>query len=241
MKQYTAVLFCLMGFSAFAAASELKEFEAKGLTRVSVENTSGQVSISATDGAKASVVATKIKFSDQCKMTLNRSDNRLMIKVEKTSGLLSKGECEVDFQVKVPKAVDLDLITGSGNLTIQGIQGDLVFKLGSGDVSANGRFRNIDGKSGSGRIALKGLIGGGELKTGSGDIDLSFATASLKGEFDLKTGSGNATVQFPKGAKVKTSFEAGSGGLSNELGDHPDAPFKLSMKAGSGNLKIGSY
>jgi hypothetical protein len=46
---------------------------------------------------------------------------------------------------------------------------------------------------------------------------------------------------FPKGTKVKTSYKAGSGEMSNELGDNPEAAFKVSMKAGSGDLKIKSY
>jgi hypothetical protein len=35
--------------------------------------------------------------------------NKLVVKVEKTSSLFSTEECDVDFQVNVPKAVDLDL------------------------------------------------------------------------------------------------------------------------------------
>ena len=242
MNKYTLVLISLACSSALAAPTpESKDFDSKGLSSVSVENTSGNIAISSMNGTKATVVATKNKFSDRCKMSVDRSGNKLVIKLEKTSSLFSAEECNIDFQVNVPKTVDLDLAVGSGNLTVKGIQGILVFKVGSGDISAEGTFKKIDGKSGSGNIAIKGLTGGGELKTGSGEIDLTYAINSLKGELDLKTGSGNATIKFPKGTKVKTSFKAGSGELSNELGDSPESTFKVSMKAGSGDLKIKSY
>lgn len=240
MKRYTLALISLVCCLAFAAP-ESKVFESKGLIGVSVENTSGKVVISSTEDAKVTVVATKNKFSDKCKMTVERSGNKLVIKVEKTSSFFSTEVCDVDFQVNVPKAVDLDLAAGSGDLTVNGIQGDLTFIVGSGDILANGTFKKIDGKSGSGNIAIKGLTGGGELKTGSGEIDLTYLVSSLNGELDLKSGSGDAMILFPKGTKVKTSYKTGSGELSNELGDYPEAAFKISMKAGSGDLKIKSY
>ena len=46
---------------------------------------------------------------------------------------------------------------------------------------------------------------------------------------------------FLKGTKVKTIYKSGSGELSNELGNNIGAAFKVSMKAGSGDLKIKSY
>lgn len=240
MNKVVLILIFLIGCSALAT-SEPKEFEVKDLTGVSVENTSGKVFITETDGSKAYVVATKNKFGDKCKMTVERSGNKLVIKLEKTSSFFSTEECNVDFQVKVPKNVDLNITLGSGNLTVKGIHGDLAFKIGSGDILADGTFRKISGFSGSGKIALRGLIGGGELKTGSGDMDLTYAVASLNGELELKTGSGRTTILFPKGAKIKTNFKAGSGKLSNELGDTPEASFKVSMKTGSGDLNIKSY
>ena len=238
--KFALVLISMISGAAFAA-QESKEFESNGINTVLVENTSGNVSISATDANKAAVVATKNRFSDQCKMTVDRSGHKLVIKVEKVSRFFNTEECNVDFQVKVPQSTNLDLTIGSGDLLIKGVQGTLNFKMGSGNISADGNFQKAEGKSGSGKIVLKGLSGGGNIMSGSGDIDLMYASGALKGELDLKTGSGDAIVLFPKGTQVKTSFTAGVGELSNELGDNPRAKFKVSMKAGSGNLKIKSY
>ncbi len=220
---------------------ETKEFEAKGLNSVLVENNAGKVAVTATDSQNATVVTTNNKVSDKCKITMDRSGTKLIIKVKSTNSLFSNNQCDVDFQVNVPTAVDLDLIVGSGNITVNGIQGDLTFKVGSGDISADGSFKKIDGVTGSGKIVLKGLAGGGKLKSGSGEIDLTYGVNSLVGELDLKIGSGNASILFPKGTKLKTSFKAGVGELSNGLGESTGAAFKVSMEAGSGNLKIKSY
>lgn len=238
MKKSILILISLIGCASFAA-SETVEFEAKGLRAVSVDNTTGNVTILTTDGPKATVVATKHKFSDACRMTVDRAGNRLVIKVENTSN--NYYECHVEFQVAVPKEVDLNLVIGSGNLLVNDTQGELAFRVGSSNVLADGTFKKIDGRTGSGNVEVKGLTGGGEVRTGSGEIDLTYVVSSLDGDLDLRTGSGNAIISFPKGSKVKTTFKAGSGELSNELGDDPAATFKVSMTAGSGNLKIKSF
>lgn len=242
MKKSQFVLISLICSSAFAAPTpETKEFEAKGLNSVVVENTSGKVNIAAVDSAKATVVTTKNKFSDKCKITMDRTGTKLVIKVKSTNGLFSNNPCDIDFQVNIPKAVDLDLTVGSGSIAVNGIQGELEFKVGSGDILADGTFKKIDGITGSGKIVLKGLAGPGKLKSGSGQIDLTYGVSSLNGELDLKTGSGDVSILFPKGSRLKTSFKAGVGELSNELGESQAATFKVSMEAGSGNLKIKSY
>lgn len=246
MKYFILFLF-LVALSSHAtwAASETQEFDSKNLTEVVVENTSGKVFISEDSGPKATVLITKKQFSDQCKVTTDRTSgkggNKLILKVEQ----ISNSPCEVDFDIKVSKAVNLDLMIGSGNFVIKGIQGALAFKIGSGDLVADGLFKTVTGRSGSGDVEIKGLAGGGELQTGSGDVNLTFADSgvgkTLAGKMDLRTGSGNAEILFPKGTKIKTRFFAGSGHFTNELGDDPGAKFHLSMKAGAGDLKVRSY
>lgn len=214
-----------------------QEFDIAGLKGLEIDAHSGSVMIQASSDQKVKVVATKKDFSEKCRLTMEKKDDEIEINVKKT-GLFSRAECEVDFEIQVPRMVDLDVEMGSGNLTVRGVEGELDFKVGSGQVTADGVFRKVDGKSGSGDLSIRGLSGGGELKAGSGNIDLTFATSNLKGEMDIKTGSGNATVSLPKGTSVNSNLKAGSGTMTNEMKNDPNAPFKVSMKAGSGNLII---
>jgi DUF4097 and DUF4098 domain-containing protein YvlB len=234
------LLLALTMTSCFAfAQTEIKEFDAQGMKVVSIKNTSGKVSLKPTTGAKAIVAIAKNKFSDSCKMTVEKTSNTLWVEVKSTSIL--SDTCDVDFDIQVPKEMDMNLAVGSGNLKIEGLEGALIYKIGSGEITADGTFRSVDGKSGSGNVDVKGLTGGGEIKTGSGEVNLKFTSAPVNGIIDLKTGSGDAKLYFPKTAKIKTSFAAGSGELSNELGETADASFKVSMKAGSGDLNIKTY
>ncbi|MBX7232717.1 MAG: DUF4097 domain-containing protein [Bdellovibrionales bacterium] len=235
---YKSVVACLFLFSGFAYASvENKEFSADGLKSLVVENTSGEVRVSVSSDGKVYVAADKIEFEKNCTLTVDKSGKELIAKVEQ-KGWFNSDSCKVNFEIKVPKTVALDLKSGSGDLFVTGTKGKVDVKVGSGDIKVDADVDQLDGKSGSGSIEVTGLLGNAAVKTGSGTVTLSYKSAPSKGELDIKTGSGNATVFFPSTTKVMTDFKAGSGKVYNELGDTSDASFRISMKAGSGNLKI---
>ena len=233
MKNLISVIIMIFTSHTFA---ETKGFDLIGISKIEVNNTSGVVNVTAVDTGKATVIPTKKKFGDHCKMTIDKKGNTLLVEVEKTG--IYKKDCEVDFNITAPRSVVLDIDSGSGDLKIKGTRGDLSFGVGSGTVEVDAEVKNLDGKSGSGNISIIGLTSGGSLKTGSGQINLVYKVAPLPGELHINTGSGDAEISLPKTAKVRTSFITGSGELTNELGDSPDSKFKISMMAGSGDLHI---
>jgi len=216
----------------------IHEFDAKGLSSLVVENPSGTIQISAMDGSKAKVSATKVKFGEKCSMIIEKDGNSVLTVKVKNKSLLGGEDCQVNFDVRVPKAINLDVKNGSGAVAIHGISGALDFKNGSGDLSADGTFNKLNAMTGSGSLTIKGLVSGGELKSGSGNLSLSFKDKKLSGELNLVTGSGSVTLQFLKGTQIRTQATIGSGELKNQLGETPNAPFSVNAVVGSGNLEI---
>lgn len=229
------IVIIALGLSSLANA-ETKEFDLVDISKVKFNNGSGDVSITAVDSGKATVTATKRQFGEHCKLTIDKRGNTLFVEVEKTG--VFKDHCKVDFNITAPKTATLSLNSGNGDIKVKGTSGDLSFSVGSGSVDVDAEVKKLEGKSGSGDLSIKGLTSGGTLKTGSGKINLVYNVAPTLGELDIKTGSGDAEIVLPKTAKVRTSFTAGSGELTNELGDTPDSKFKISMKTGSGDLHI---
>lgn len=242
--QYSYSLLSLSVFflssTQFVHGSELHQFDSHNVARVEVVNTSGKVELHGIGSGRTEVIADKVKFGDQCRMTIENRESTLFVKVERSQAVVfgSNDACEVNFKLAVPKAAALNLVSGSGDLDIRQTTGNLDFTVGSGSVRVDGNVQNLDGKAGSGDVSIKGLTSGGRLKTGSGRIHLTYAIAPSFGELNIKSGSGNAEIAIPKDAKIKTSFMAGGGHLTNELGDTPDSHFHISMMAGSGNLHI---
>ncbi len=237
-----ASLVFVTGVEAKAAGSvvETKEFPTAGLSNLEATNRSGAIRITADRGAKAKVRVSKTVWAPTCVLTLERVDDRLVVRVEQ-SGFVDSDDCRADVDIRVPKSVNLTIAEGSGTVDIKGIEGKLDFKIGSGNLKADGQFAIVSGESGSGDVTVKGLVGGGKLDSGSGNFEVRFAKTALKGELEINVASGNAKLFFPKGTKVQSHLTVASGKVVNELGDSENADFKVAMKAASGNLTIKSY
>lgn len=237
------------------SATETKVFDAKGLERLKLDNTSGDVKITLSTDGKAHVAATKVKFENGCKYEAKKSGDTLDVEVEKKRRFAS-GTCKVNLEIKVPKEIALRLRMGSGNLDVQGTKGEVDIRTGSGDakfnvetaklkgvvgsgsLKASGTVGVVDLRTGSGDIEVAGLTGDSYVTTGSGDVTLTYKTAPTKGRITLKSGSGDTTVYLPAATKLLTTVKSGSGKIYNEIGDSQDASFIISMKSGSGSLKV---
>lgn len=235
MRLLLSLLLALVVTPAFAA--EKKEFDAKDLQALKVDNSSGKIDIIAGNGPKATVDIDKVNFNDSCKLEVARKEATLIVDVRQPSSFFSRKSCDVNLKITVPKNVTVDISNGSGNLSLKGIEGKTVFKLGSGDVNIDAPLKDFSGKTGSGDVALKNLSGGGDIASGSGNVEARYAKIP-QGELTVRTGSGDVQVMLPKGSKVKTSYFSGAGDLTNEVGDTPGAPFIVNVKSGSGDLKI---
>ncbi|HRO66997.1 MAG TPA: hypothetical protein PL182_05485, partial [Pseudobdellovibrionaceae bacterium] len=64
---------------AIAATTESKDFDAKTIREIEVENTSGSVKITGTDEARATVTAEKVKFDDKCRLDIPQKGNKLSV------------------------------------------------------------------------------------------------------------------------------------------------------------------
>jgi len=219
------------------APPEFREYQAIGVDKIHIENTSGKITVSPMAIDKVEISATKRKFSDKCSYQTEKTEyNEIHVKVERSIG----EDCEVDVDIKVPKDADLNIWSGSGPVQISDMEGNLIFNLGSGSVTAKGKFKKVDGKSGSGAVDIAGLTTGGTISVGSGPVNLRYLDYPT-GRMDVKTGNGDANISFPKGSKVNASLSTGSGDVVNEIGTYESAEFGLSVKTGSGDLKIKAY
>ncbi|MEZ4870711.1 MAG: DUF4097 family beta strand repeat-containing protein [Bdellovibrionales bacterium] len=214
-----------------------KEFQGSDLKELKVFNLSGDIVVSASKGNQAKVIANKTTFEPNCNLIIDKRGALLMVEVSR-NGIFESDICNVHFNIEIPEKISLNIKSGSGDLEIFGTKGNVALKSGNGDTKISAEVIDLQANLGSGSIEVDGIVGSADLETGSGDISLNYAIAPQSGEVEIKAGSGNAVLIFPKDTKLSTKYSSGSGDLVNDLGDSTDAQFKVSMKAGSGNLKI---
>ena len=237
----------------------VQEYDASTLKTLIVKNSSGDINITASKGTQAIIAADTKDLSEKCKLIQKIKNDQLIIEVQaNNSGWFNFSSCDIDFDIKVPAATALHLNGDSSNLNISQISGAIEFKLGSGTVSIDALSSKISGTTGSGSIQVKGRVADTVLKTGSGSItalgltgnaivesgsgslEVTYKDLIEPGKLEMNTGSGSADLYLPKGMRVATSLETGSGGITNNVQSTDDANFKVIMRSGSGSLNLAT-
>jgi DUF4097 and DUF4098 domain-containing protein YvlB len=221
------------------AAAQTRSFKADGVRALKIEAEAGDVEVRA--GKELAVEVTANDKPERCALTLERRGDALFLKAESVSkgfslGLHVNEGCGAGFRVTAPAALSLDASVGSGKIAVTARRGALVLRAGSGDVTLDGVAGDVDVKTGSGGVA-GAVLGRVSARTGSGDVKLTWSAAP-EGRVDVKTGSGDVALSFPKGTKLRASQVSGSGTARNGLGDSPDAKLAVSIVTGSGNSTI---
>lgn len=236
------VVLCSLGLSfatpVFADQDvETKEFDAKSINALDLNNLSGNIDLSPARNGKASVTATKVEFSDACSMHVGLQGKTLQVRVDKNEFLSNKA-CKVNFAIALPSDSALTISTASGDVSLAGMTGELNFKSASGSVNGVSELTKVSARTASGDIELKNIIGPVELRTASGDIVLGFKKLPSKGGVEISTASGSSEITLPRDSKFATSFTAASGKLKNIFAETPNASFKILARSASGDLTI---
>ncbi|HEX4814012.1 MAG TPA: DUF4097 family beta strand repeat-containing protein [Nonomuraea sp.] len=185
------------------------------VTRLRLDAQEGDAVIIEGAGAAVRVVEThRWSGGDQPKAR-HRVEGGVLLVDHDCSGWSS---CSVDYKIEIPKGLPLDLDSGSGNLTLRGLTGDLRIHVGSGDVDASG-------------LSVKNVV----AEAGSGNIDLRYAAAP--GNAKIEVGSGDIVLNVPDGAYA-VSTDTGSGAADVKVKKDAAAPNKLSLASGSGDISV---
>jgi DUF4097 and DUF4098 domain-containing protein YvlB len=158
-------------------------------------------------------------------------------------------DVSISYELVVPVRSTIAANTGSGGVTIRGVQGDVRANTGSGSVTLSAIQGEVYAKTGSGSIRASQISGPFDGETGSGSIDL---TLQGSGDVSLSTGSGSIDATGVRGAlravsgsgwidvdgemRGRWELQTGSGGVTVAL--PAQAAFNLVARAGSGRVTI---
>lgn len=130
------------------------------------------------------------------------------------------GSCSVDYKIEIPKGLAVDLDSGSGDVTLRTLSGELDANLGSGDLEG----RDLTGKK-------------VYVKAGSGNVELKYGTAP--DSVELESGSGDISLLVPDvGYNVKKDI--GSGDVNVGVKSDPGSPRRMTLTTGSGDLAVSA-
>lgn len=190
-----------------------------------VEIGKGTVEVQATDTTESTVEVTG-RDADQVRVDLTR-DQLSVIAPKQRTGFMA-GDSALRFVVTIPQASQLNIKTGSADVTVTGTVGASQVKSGSGDVRLETLGAPALVETGSGDVKIDDAGAELRIKSGSGDVSVAHAASAVS----VSTGSGDVEIGSSNGpAVVKT----GSGDLKVI-----EADSDISMATGSGDLVIGT-
>lgn len=120
----------------------------------------------------------------------------------------------------------VDASSGSGNQHVANIGGEARARTGSGEIELNSIGGNSHATAGSGSIRAVGIAGGLTASSGSGNIKLEQTAA---GDVEISTGSGDIEI---RGAKGSVRATTGSGSIHAQ--GRPTGDWRL--RSGSGDV-----
>lgn len=148
--------------------------------------------------------------------------------------------CSVDLVVTVPRHVAASIDTGSGDVFVHGLDGNVSVDTGSGDVLAaalsGAKFR---GDTGSGDVRGEAISSVEvEACTGSGDVELGLAGATGAIDVYVDTGSGDVDLTVPRGA-YRVEWDTGSGDfVASDIELSRTASDRIRVDTGSGDIAV---
>ncbi|WP_246059754.1 DUF4097 family beta strand repeat-containing protein [Herbidospora galbida] len=127
-------------------------------------------------------------------------------------------DCSIDYDVQVPKGLNVKVDTGSGEITLRALSGPVDVSTGSGEVDASGLLAKTF-----------------RAEAGSGSVEAKFGAAP--DSVTIETGSGDGIAWVP-GGTYHATLETGSGEQTLEVANDPSAAKKIVIQSGSGDSKV---
>ncbi|HVS30814.1 MAG TPA: hypothetical protein VMS98_05105 [Thermoanaerobaculia bacterium] len=204
-------------FGCRETASRRVSENAAGVTRVVVIGRAGSLRIAGQPGAtqvtaSGTACSSDARFLEQVRLDLRRNGSEVVIEavIPERVAIFSWTGASLDFEVSLPAHLPLDVRDGSGGLEIRNV-GELEVVDGSGEIEIYGVNGNARVKDGSGHLTIEDVSGSVEISDGSGSIEVRNVGRDVHVKVD---GSGGIEVSDVRGNF--TVDRKGSGGIHYE-------------------------
>jgi len=181
---------------SFARVEERTEqiFTVDDAPTLEVENFAGDVTVRAGGSGEIHVVVTKRAGSsgrlDQIDVDVSEQGDGVQIRTSHPG--TSIGGASVRLEVSVPGDARLELDIGAGNVSVDGVQGE------------------ISARSGAGNVRVEGAAGPVDLEVGAGEIDYE---GEPQGDCVLNSNVGNVTLRLPEDVNAEVRLTTGIGNV----------------------------
>ncbi len=138
----------------------------------------------------------------------------------------------VQYTLKVPRCIELDLKTSNGAISVEDSQGPLVAHTSNGAITAVGIQGAVDVHTSNGAIKLRNIRGGVETETSNGSITIT----NPAGAVEARTSNGRIQVIHNGTPMPLESINCQTSNGSIDISLAADAEFNLTAKTSRGRI-----
>jgi len=181
------------------------------------------------------------RLLEETKVEVSQHNNTIRVRVRypRIRGFVfisDSGRIKVTSEIRVPAKTNLNCRLDDGDITIEGINGDLYLKADDGTIRVSDTQGSIEGDTDDGRIHLENFSGKAYLDSDDGDILLSGSFSTLELESDdgdirvrnlegssmdhdwhIKTDDGDVEIYFTKDFSADIHIKTDDGRIDSQL------------------------
>lgn len=152
-------------------------------------------------------------------------------------GSLGPRGCSVDFELRVPRTLTIDVRGTSGDVTARGLSADAYLGTSSGDVVAVDATGPLRVGVSSGDVTVVGYSGP-DVRAHASSGDVTVRTRTAPGQIEATASSGDVTVVVPGEIAYDVAAEVGSGDEMVEVDQSRESPHQIDARTSSGDVRV---
>ena len=234
-------VFCVVWMAAPLPAEEwTRAFPMSGTThQLNVHTDDASVSVRLWDRnemeARVTTEGWKIAESE-ARIIEQHSATRLDFEVRLPKNVWSRKHRWVRVELRVPRDTRVNVHTGDGAISVDGVRGATVLSTGDGRIDALGLDGTLEARSGDGSIHVRGRLDALDVHTGDGSIEAEVSAGSrMAAPWRVQTGDGSVTLRLPASFAADIRAHTGDGGIKVDLPATESEPRKRSEFRGKLN------
>ena len=193
-----------------------EQYDPPGGGQVTVENLEGSVSVRGADRGTIELSvekrAAEAAALDQVRVRAGPEDNEFVVETDQI-GDPGDLPVTVDIVVTVPRTYPVVRAgTKNGNVSVEGVQGDLCARCVNGDVDVDGVRGYVTAEAGNGDLSVTRTTGIEELAVSNGSVDAD--VRAIRSDSRIETTNGDVDARLGPGLDAVVRAEATSGSVA---------------------------
>lgn len=181
------------------------------ITQVVIQNPSGDVEVTGTSAGSGVEVTESQKYRDSAPSTSHTVHGGVLTLTYSCASLAS---CSVDYSVRMPSGVAVQVDSSAGNITLSGLSGDIQLQDSAGDIQASGlasRQARFDDSAGNITASFSTAPGSVYAQDEAGNVRLTVpGAASQQYAVTASSDAGNTDIDVPQAAGASDVIQAHS-------------------------------